>query len=293
MLEPLERASTLPCWSTTVTPVPLSGGLSNHNFVVEDNGQKYVCRIGADQPIHNVLRFNEQSVGRAAEAVGVTPRQIYTEPDVLVIVFIDGKTLGPKDVSIELDRILPRIKHFHEAGMRALRGPILGFSVFHIHRHYAKLLHDANSRMRPELERLIEISEELETAVGPVKVALGHNDLLAANFIDDGDKIWIIDWEHAGFSTPLFDLANIASNSVLSDDLEAHMLETYYGVVPDANLWCRYRAFRAASHLREAMWSMIAEIYSQIDVDYVAYTGKNLSDFEISYDFFKSVAEKR
>ena len=289
MTEALERATNLPCWQGKVSPVPLPGGLSNHNFVVEDGGRKYVCRIGADQPMHNVLRFNEQNVGRAAQDVGITPRQVYTEPDVLVMDFVEGKTFEPEDVATHIERVAAQIKHLHVAGTRAVRGAVLGFSVFHVHRHYAKLLQEADSRVADTLPELLDLSATLESAVGPIELALGHNDLLAANFIDDGEKIWIIDWEHAGFSTPLFDLANIASNSVLGEEDESRMLTAYYGHPPDGALWRRYRALRTASHLRETMWSMIAEIYSEIDEDYVAYTAKNLGDFEASYEVFKAL----
>ena len=71
MKNPVDLAKALPCWTGAVDPRPLSGGLSNHNFVVEDGAGKYVVRIGGDQPMHNVLRFNEQSVGRTAASLGI------------------------------------------------------------------------------------------------------------------------------------------------------------------------------------------------------------------------------
>ena len=43
-----------------------------------------------------------------------------------------------------------------------------------------------------------------------------NNDLLAANFIDDGDRIWIIDFEYAGNNDPCFELGNIWSESTCS-----------------------------------------------------------------------------
>ena len=289
MNKPIDRAAGLPCWKNNVNPIPLSGGLSNHNYVVEDDGKKYVVRVGGDMPMHNVMRFNEHACGRAAEAIGITPKQVYTESDVLVMDFIDGVTFDEEKVSANLARILGPVKALHEQGTRAVRGPVLGFSVFHVARHYKKLLDEGDCRSADQLPRLMKISEELESAVGAIEPALCHNDLLAANFIDDGEKIWLIDWEHAGFNTPLFDLANIASNSVFPEDLEREMLERYYGSPPDQKLWRRYKAFRVASHQRETMWSMIAEIYSEIDEDYVSYTEKNLADFNQAYEEFKSL----
>ena len=285
----LERATGLPCWRGAVVPQPLGGGLSNHNFVVEDAGVKYVARIGGDMPMHNVMRFNEQACGRAAAAIGIAPAQVYAEADALVMAFIEGRVFDAAQVRDNIARILPPVKELHRAGTRAVRGPVLGFSVFHLVRHYQKLLAEGDCRSASQLPRLMEIAGQLEAAVGAVELALCHNDLLAANFIDDGERIWLIDWEHAGFNTPLFDLANIASNSVFPEDLEREMLARYYGAPADRVLWRRYKALRAASHQREAMWSMTAEIYSELDEDYVAYTEKNLDDFNRAYAEFNAL----
>ena len=286
MSEPVDLAKSLPCWSGEVDPQPLSGGISNYNFVVEDAGQKYVVRIGGDQPMHNVLRFNEQSIGRSAATLGITPPQVYAQADALVIGFVEGVTYGPEQVQENLERLLPTVRRLHTEGLSAVRGPVLAFSPFHVVRHYAKLLNEGACRMLTELPRLLRISAELEVAAGAIDLALCHNDLLAANFIDDGDRIWLVDWEHAGFGSPLFDLANIASNSLFSEDLERRMLALYFGTAVDAGLWRRFLALRTVSHLRESMWSMIAELYSQLDEDYVAYTATNLAAFENAHERF-------
>jgi thiamine kinase-like enzyme len=288
-INPLDKARQLPCWKGDVDPVPLSGGLSNHNYVVEDAGKKYVVRIGADAPMHNVMRFNEQACGRAAENIGITPKQVYTESDVLVMDFIDGTTFDAGMAQENIFRILEPVKKLHQQGTQAIRGPVLGFSVFHVARHYKKLLDENECRSAAELPRLMKIARELESTVGAITPALCHNDLLSANFIDDGNKICIIDWEHGGFNTPLFDLANIASNSVFPEGLELKMLENYYGESVSDETWKRFKAFRVASHQRETMWSMIAEIYSQLDEDYLAYTEKNLADFNLAYTEFKGL----
>lgn len=289
MREPAEVARSLSCWSGPVDPRPLSGGLSNHNFVVDDAGQRHVVRIGGDHVLHNVMRFNEHACGRAAEAAGITPRQLFWQPDALVMEFVDGETYDASDVMANLERILRQVRKLHVDGTRALRGPVLAFSPFHVARHYAKLLEEGASRVSRELPRLLEISAELELAAGPVDLVLCHNDLLAANFIDDGETVWIVDWEHAGFGSALFDLANIASNSNFDEALEHAMLNSYYGHAPDAALWRRFKALRTASHQREAMWSMVSEIHSDIDEDFVAYTDKNLVDFEAAYAKFRAL----
>ncbi len=108
----------------------------------------------------------------------------------------------------------------------------------------------------------------------------GHNDLLPSNLIDDGERLWLIDWDYAGFSTPLFDLANLATNSELAPDDERTLLRLYFGAEPAAGLARRFAGMRCVSLLRETLWSMAAEIHSTLDFDAPAYTARQLARFE-------------
>ena len=117
-------------------------------------------------------------------------------------------------------------------------------------------------------------------------MVFGHNDLLAANFIDDGARLWLVDWDYAGFNSPLFDLANLASNNEYPPEMEDQLLAGYFGLPPDEALRRRYEAMGCASLLRETMWSMISEIHSSLDFDYQAYTAENLARFEQAYSAF-------
>jgi thiamine kinase-like enzyme len=127
----------------------------------------------------------------------------------------------------------------------------------------------------------------LETAAGPFDIVFGHNDLLAANFLDDGERLWLIDWDYAGYNTPLFDLGGLASNNELSEAQEMWLLEAYFEQPVRSELWRRYQAMKCASLLRETLWSMVSELHSTIDFDYAAYTADNLARFERSFDQFQ------
>jgi thiamine kinase-like enzyme len=120
-------------------------------------------------------------------------------------------------------------------------------------------------------------------AVGPIEVIFGHNDLLAANFIDDGRRLWLVDWEYAGFNSPLFDLGGLASNSELSTEQAEQALSLYFDKPVDDELRRRASAMNVASLLRETMWSMVSEIHSTVDFNYSAYTTENLRRFEAAY----------
>jgi thiamine kinase-like enzyme len=292
MRSPLNRVSRLTCWKGDVEPRPLTGGITNHNFLVEDAGERYFVRMGDDIPIHGVMRFNELAASRAAAAAGVSPEVVHHEPGALVMRFIDGETLDEARVreQANLERIVPLIKRCHDGIPKHLRGPSLVFWVFQVIRDYAGTLRDGGSRMLGALPRLLEISATLEREVGPVQLVFGHNDLLPANFIDDGKRMWLVDWDYAGFNSPLFDLGGLASNTQLDADQEAWVLAEYFGEPADAPLVRRYRAMKCASLLRESMWSMVSEIHSSLDFDYVAYTDENLARFESAWSAFQGTA---
>jgi thiamine kinase-like enzyme len=170
-----------------------------------------------------------------------------------------------------------------------VRGPAVIFWVFHVLRDYAHSLRDAQSRHMSALPRLMQVAERLEAVVGQVDIVYGHNDLLPTNLMDDGKRLWLIDWDYAGFNSPLFDLGNLCSNAEVPPEDERHVLENYYDRAVDADLLRRYHAMKCASLLREAMWSMISEIHSTLDFDYRTYTSEYLSRFERAFRHFQEL----
>ena len=282
MTDPKERAARLPCWRGDVAPEPLGGGITNVNFTVDDSGERYVVRIGEDIPVHGVYRVNELASARAAHAAGISPEIVYAEPGALVMRWVDGHTLEPAGVRDPdvLARVMDTVVRCHRDIPTHYRGMTPIFWVFQVIRGYARTLREDGSRMADRIDGLLARAARLESVVGPVEIAFGHNDLLAANFIDDGDRIWLIDWEYAGFNSPLFDLGGLASNNELDAGQERWMLERYLGSPPGESLLTSYAAMKCASLLREAMWSMVSELHSAIDFDYVAYTSENLERFE-------------
>ena len=290
MTDARERAAKLSCWKNSVDPQPLTGGITNANFIVDDAGERYFVRIGDDIPLHGIMRFNELAASRAAYEAGISPEVIHHESGAIVMRFIEGATLQPEDIrqAANLERIVPLVKRCHHEIPKHFRGPALVFWVFQVLRDYANTLRDASSRMVPELPRLMKVAEQLEESVGPVRLTFSHNDLLAANFIDDGKRLWLIDWDYAGFNSPLFDLGGLASNNEFSSTQEEWLLETYFDAAIDDELRRRYAAMKCASLLRESMWSMVSEVYSNIDFDYVGYTTENLDRFEKVWTDFQT-----
>jgi thiamine kinase-like enzyme len=285
------RVAELDIWLARVEPIPLAGGITNQNFKVEDRGRRYVVRVGSDIPVHGVVRANELAASRAAHLAGLSPGVVHAEPGIVVFDFIEGRTFTPDDIRdpANLPRLIDMVQRCHRDIPQYLRGPGAMFWVFHVVRDYGHTLREGNSRHLSILDDLLARAARLEAAVGPIEVVFGHNDLLAANFIDDGKQLWLVDWEYAGFNSPLFDLGGLASNSEFSPVQAEAALELYYGKPVDDDLRRRAAAMTAASLLRETMWSMVSEIHSTVDFDYAAYTAENLRRFELAYAAYRTM----
>ena len=285
----IARINALSCWQNDISIEPLSGGMTNLNFRVTDGEDHYVVRFGEDDPVHLISRSNEVAASEAAFEVGVSPELVHHEAGILVTRFIEGLVYDEADVRVDanLQRILEMLKRFHHDTPRHFTGVAVMFWVFQVLRHYRNLIAAGDSAHHGRLDELANVATELESAVGPVEIVFGHNDLLPANFIDDGDRIWLIDFDYAGFNSPLFDLSNLASNNELDAAQEIAMLTQYFGTEPDAAQLASYHAMKCASLLRETMWSMVSELNSRVEMDFAEYTAKNLERFESVYADFR------
>ena len=280
-------------WSGPVTIEPLSGGITNLNYVVTDGGRRYVVRLGQDIPEHLVMRWNERALTAAAAEAGISPALRHAEPGIMVTDFVTSQALAEADLHEPetLSQVVALVARVHRELTPRVTGPVLTFWVFHVLRTYAAFLTERGSPHLAKLPRLMGEAAELEAAVGKVGLILGHNDLLPQNILraEDG-RFWLVDWEYGGFNSALFDLGGLASNSGLPEEAEAEMLRLYHGHTPDTGYMRRYGAMKCGSLLREAMWSMVSELTSEIDFDYAAYTAENLARYAAALDAWKEGA---
>lgn len=288
-MTPEDKVRALSCWAGPTRIEPLGGGITNRNFLVTDARRRAVVRIGDDIPVHQILRFNELAASKAAFEAGVSPAVLHHEPGALVIDFVEGRTLAAEDLRQRpmLEQALALVARAHRDMPRFLRGPALVFWVFHVARDYAATLRDGQSRHLPLLPALLDDAARLEAAIGPIDLVFGHNDLLPANFLHDGTRLWLIDWDYAGFNSPLFDLGGLAANNGLTPQDEDWMLAAYFHRPPDAPLRRAYAAMKAAAALRETLWSMVSEIHSDLDFDFAAYTATNLQTYRAALAAFE------
>ncbi|MBX9463924.1 MAG: phosphotransferase family protein [Aquamicrobium sp.] len=283
----------LPCWQGDITISPLHGGLSNENFLVVDDAGKHVVRFGDDYPFHHVFRERERMTARAAHEAGFAPALEFAEPGVMVSQFLGAKTYGAEDVRANIGRVAALMRGFHTTMPAHVTGAGFIFWVFHVIRDYARTLEAGKSRKVADLPGYLALAEEMEKAQVPLPIVFGHNDLLPANLLDTSDRLWLIDFEYAGFSTAMFDLAGLSSNAGFSTSESEALLEAYFDAPPSPELKRSLAAMQCASLLREAMWSMVSELHLDTPgVDFVAYSEENLEHLAAALDIYRSTYRK-
>ncbi len=283
----IQRAAGLSCFTDPQEIKPLDGGITNVNLFVRDGQNEFVVRLGNDIEAHGVMRWNELAISMAAALAGFSPKVVHFESGVLVLEFLQASTYHEADVRnpSNLPRIIELIASVHRNLDAKLTQPVLAFWPFQVNRSYIARLYSDDSTHKKALPEMLKQNALLEAAVGQIDLVISHNDLLAANILDDGERLWLIDWEYGGYNSPLFDLAGLASNNGLSESQEHAMLEQYFGGVSDKR-WRSYQAMKCASLMRETLWSMTSEIHSEIDFDYSAYTVENIARLDAALSGF-------
>jgi thiamine kinase-like enzyme len=257
----------------------LGGGITNRNFKVSVDGGAYVLRIGGrDTELLGIDRRAEHEASLAAAAVGVGPEVIaFIEPEgYLVTRFIEGEVVVPE--AIREPEPLRRVAQ----ALRAIHGgpPIPArFDAFRVVEAYAATAVAHGIAVPPAFERARELAGEVERARGPVPERPCHNDLLTANFIDDGARIRIVDWEYAGMGDVYFDLANFAVNNGLPAAETSELLHAYFGGVT-AEHKRALTLMRFMSDFREAMWGVVQQALSDLDFDFRAYAEQHFERLE-------------
>ena len=253
---------------------PLSGGITNRNFLVTAAGarDRFVLRLaGNDTHLLGISREVEHAATVTAAGVGVGPEVVaFVRPEgYLVTKFIVGGPVSDDAVHRPetIRRVADSIRRFHDGP------PIPGlFMPFRIVEAYRALAMARGVAIPGAYELAMSIARRIELAflASPVELRPCHNDLLNANFIDDGERIRIVDWEYAGLGDPFFDLGNFSVNNGLTPDEDTLLLEAYEGAARPARA-ARLRLMRIMSDFREAMWAVLQQGISSLDVDFVAY----------------------
>ena len=257
-----------------LTLTALTGGITNRNFRIDVAGidERWVIRLaGNDTHLLGISREVEHAATVAAAGVGVGPEvTAFIRPEgYLVTRFIDGSPVSDEEVHRPdtLRRVADSLHRIHD-------GPAIPglFVPLRIVEAYRALALARGVTIPPEYELAAAVGRRIELALlaAPLEPRPCHNDLLNANFIDDGRRIRIIDWEYAGMGDPFFDLGNFSINHELTPAEDEILLAAYEGAIRPSRI-ARLTLMRIVSDFREAMWGVLQQGISSLDVDFVAY----------------------
>ncbi|CAN5896255.1 choline kinase family protein [soil metagenome] len=254
----------------------ISGGITNRNYRVTVDGTDHFVRLAGERTsLLGIDREHEKEALETAAQLGIAPEVVAFLPDhdSLVTAWIDGETLDAAAVRTAdaFGPLVDAVRAFHDAD--AIPGR---FHVSEIAPRYHDHATEYGVDVPDAYDELLAVTTDIEAAFAhhPIPDRPCHNDLLSANFIQHGSGVAIIDFEYAGMGDPFFDLGNLSVNNEFDDDLDHALLERYFGESTDARL-ARLKLMRIVSDFREAMWGVIQQGISTLDVDYIDYANQH------------------
>ncbi len=255
--------------------VPLSGGITNHNFKIEVNGQAFVLRMGgAETGLLGIDREVEHQASLRAAEVGLGPEVAAFLPEEgwLVTRFIEGRPIAPFEMRRPqtIRRVAAALHKLHDAS------PIAGrFDAHAVVEEYRREAEAHRVQVPDAFAAAHAMSERIRVARGPQPLVPCHNDLLNANFLDDGE-IRIVDWEYAGMGDRFFDLANFSVNHEFGTAEDDVLLAEYFGESTAARVES-LAMMKFMSDFREAMWGVLQSGISELDFDFKGYAAKHFA----------------
>jgi thiamine kinase-like enzyme len=265
-----EVVNKIPEWNgKDIVIAPLSGGLTNSNFKVTVDNVPYFVRVpGASTDLLAINRDNEYHNSKAAFVAGVGPKVLHHLPEynVMVLEFVNGKTMSKESLNEPgmPSRMAEAIKKLND-GPRFFQD----FNMFRLTEYYLSLCQERDIKI-PDgyLERLGTIAHiESTMGVKPLAALPCNNDLLAENYIDDGEQLWLIDYEYSGNNDPTFELGNTCQEMQFNDEQIAEVCAAYFGEVKQ-NMIARMKLNMIMSDVGWGLWAAIQAKISTIDFDF-------------------------
>ena len=253
---------------------PLGGGITNRNFRIDVDEGTFVLRIGGkDTGLLGIDRNDEHEASVVAARLGIGPEVVrFIEPEgYLVTKFVDGAPIAVDEL-----RRPERLRDFARTLRRVHEGPAIAarFNSFRVVESYCATAVARSVSVPAAYDTAKHTANQIERARGPQPLYTCHNDLLNANLIATDDGLVIVDWEYAGMGDRFFDLANFAANHELGDDESRELLGAYFGELRPGDEDC-LRLMRFMSDFREAMWGVVQQGISELDVDFAAYSNEH------------------
>lgn len=255
---------------------PLVGGITNRNWLVTLADERFVVRCpGEGTELLGIDRRHEWEAATSAASLGVGPDVVAFVDGSLVTRYVDdARPLSPEALEANgtLVSAADLLRRTHDGP------PITAvFDWYAVPRDYAGTARARGVRVPGAFEDAMARADEVRRAfaAAPDPPVPAHNDLLGANFLLGRDhRLWLIDWEYAGMNDRFFDLGNFAVNNGLDEGGDELLLEGYFGELTNGRL-ARLRLMKVMSDLREAMWGVVQQAVSTLDVDFEAYAAEH------------------
>jgi thiamine kinase-like enzyme len=260
-------------------PEPLDGGITNRNFRVRAGGDDVVVRLpGKDTELLGIDRAAEREATEAAARAGVGPDVVafLAAPPCLVTRFITGRPLTGEELRepAVLAQVAAALRAIHAGGPLRAR-----FDAFAIVDAYHATARARGAPVPGVYGELIAGAHAIRAALhfpehAPVPC---HNDLLIANFLHDGERVRIVDWEYAGVGDRYFDLGNLSVNNGFAEADDERLLEEYWSEPCTPRRFAALRLMRIMSDFREGMWGVVQTAISALDFDFSGYADEHLA----------------
>jgi thiamine kinase-like enzyme len=265
--------------------ISLEGGITNRNFRVNFGGTDYVVRLpGKDTDLLGIDREAERLATKKAAELELGPpvAAMLDQPPCLVTGFVESREVTADELRepARIDEVGRGLRSFHQSGLELPTD----FYVSQIVDRYAEVTRRRGGTLPEGFRDAHDWARKVVKAVrrhADHQPLPCHDDLLTANFLHDGERLVIVDWEYAGMGDPFFDLGNFAANNELGEAEEERLLAAYFGEPATPRRRAALKLFRFMSDFREGMWGVVQTAVSELDFDFAAYADKH----------FKRVAE--
>lgn len=281
-----EVIAAVPAWrGRAVTAERIAGGLTNHNYRVEVEGRPCFVRIpGPGTDLLAVDRGNELHNTRAAATAGVGPRVLHVVErwNVIVLEWLPARTMSNAAFQApgEPTRIAEALRRLH--GGPRFRDD---FDMVALASRYLAVVDERAipipAGYREHLDAVPRIDAALRACLLPMVPC--HNDLLAENYLDDGDRLWIVDYEYSGNNDPTFELGNTAQELEFDEQRLRELVDGYFGEATPA-LVARCRLQMILSDVGWSLWAALQARISPIDFDFTGWANDRWTRAEAMID---------
>ena len=259
------------------SPVPLDGGITNHNYRVRFPTGEYVVRLpGKDTGLLGIDRRAERLAAEQASALGIGPELVYADDDCAVTVYEAAQPFEPGELGRDPAPAARALRRFHDSGLELPTR----FWVPALLAEYESLVRERGGRVPASFTRARETVARIAEALPLDAPVPCHDDLLPGNLLVGPDRILLVDWEYAGMGHRFFDLGNLAVNNEFDQDAEQRLLEAYCEEPPGGGRSAALKLMRVVSDAREGAWGVVQGLISELDFDFAGYAAEHFERME-------------